>query len=107
MVCHSNAVLDKDAREVLVLALTRLEGPVLRIIWRIVLAPNAIIYVLAEVSGVGAGWVTGFETERTAPDEAGYYVFRASKGHDIGKETYLCHSITCSKLFLSVPNAFE
>lgn len=57
----------------MVFALTGLEGPILRVVRCVVLAPDAVVYVLTEVSSVGAGWVTGFETERTAPDEAGDY----------------------------------
>jgi hypothetical protein len=68
---HCNAALDKDSGEVLVLAITRLEGAILRSVGGVVLTSDTVVYVLAEVRGVGSSGVTGFEAELVGPHEAG------------------------------------
>ena len=59
-----------DAGEVLVVALERLEGAVLSVVWGVVGASDAVINMFAEVSSVGASRVADLDAEEVSTEEA-------------------------------------
>jgi len=58
-----------DTREVLVIAVAGLEGPVLRCVGSVVSAADTVVDVLAEFGGVGAGGITCLNAERVSAHE--------------------------------------
>lgn len=65
-----DASLDIHAGEVLVVAVAGLEDLVARGVGRVVVAPDAVVDVLAEVRRVRAGGVARFQAEAVRADEA-------------------------------------
>lgn len=68
-VSENLAVYGIDTREILVLAFTALERPILRVVGCVVVAANAVEDMFAEVTVVCAGGVTSLKAEGVAADE--------------------------------------
>ena len=63
-----------DTGEILIIAKAGFESAVLSVVGGIVGAADTVVDVLAEVGGIGVGWVAGFEAECVGAHEAGQKV---------------------------------